>query len=211
MNIEIITKVLGALENNTYIIADPSSREAVVIDPSFGSEIIGKEIQQRNWHLNGIWLTHAHFDHTYGTGALTRSFPYPVPIGIHPADLELWNEGGGGRLFGIEIEAGPEPTLYFTHSQKLLIGKIEIEVRHTPGHTAGHVVLYAPKFEVVFCGDLIFYHGIGRTDMPGGSQNDLLNSIRSQVLTLPPQTRLLSGHGPETTVGEEMTNNPFLR
>jgi hydroxyacylglutathione hydrolase len=210
MKFEIVSRILGPLENNTYIIVDPVSGEAAVIDPCFDPEIISDEIQQRNWHLSNIWLTHAHFDHIAGINALTRAFSYPIQIGVHPADLDLWKQGGGARYFGIEIEPGPPPTQFFTHAQKLFLGVEAIEVRHTPGHTPGHVIFYAAENEVVFCGDLIFNRGIGRTDLPGGDQNELLNSIRTQILVLPQQTRLLSGHGPETTVGEEAAENPFL-
>ena len=210
MKLEIVTLVLGPLENNTFLIGDPVSREAAVIDPSFDGDIIPEEIQQRNWRLTSIWLTHAHFDHIAGINALTRAFIYPIQIGLHAADLDLWKQGGGARFFGIEIEPGPEPTLFFTHGQKLFLGTTALDVRHTPGHTPGHVIFYASENEVVFCGDLIFNRGIGRTDLPGGEQIELLNSIRTQVLALPPQTRLLSGHGPETTVGEEAVENPFL-
>jgi hydroxyacylglutathione hydrolase len=210
MRLEILTLVLGPLENNTYIIADPLSREAAVIDPSFDAENISVEIRQRNWHLTHIWLTHAHFDHIAGINALIRALSYPIQIGIHPADLELWQQGGGARFFGIEIDPGPTPTQFFSHGQNLFLGAQAIEVRHTPGHTPGHVIFYAYENEIAFCGDLILNRGIGRTDLPGGDQIELMNSIRSQVLVLPPQTRLLSGHGPETTVGEEAAENPFL-
>jgi glyoxylase-like metal-dependent hydrolase (beta-lactamase superfamily II) len=145
-----------------------------------------------------------------GINVLTRAFTYPIQIGLHAADLDLWKQGGGARFFGMEIEPGPKPTLFFTHAQKLFLGTATLEVRHTPGHTPGHVIFYAAENGIVFCGDLIFNHGIGRSDLPGGDQIELLNSIRTQVLTLPPQTRLLSGHGPETTVGEETVENPFL-
>jgi hydroxyacylglutathione hydrolase len=210
MNLEIVTLVLGPMDNNSYIIADPVSRDAVVIDPSFDAEIITGEIERHNWHLTAIWLTHAHFDHIAGISALTRVLSYPVQVGIHPADLDLWKQGGGARSFGIEIEPGPEPTQFFTQGQTLLMGSSPVEVRHTPGHTSGHVIFYISENHTAFCGDLIFYRSIGRTDLPGGNEIELLNSIRTQVLVLPPQTRLLCGHGPETTVRDEAAGNPFL-
>ena len=100
--------------------------------------------------------------------------------------------------------------MLLAHRQSLTIGEILVEVRHTPGHTPGHVVFYAPSAGVVFCGDLIFYGSVGRTDLPGGNHRQLIESIQAQILSLPPQTRLFSGHGPETTVGDEIANNPFL-
>jgi glyoxylase-like metal-dependent hydrolase (beta-lactamase superfamily II) len=100
--------------------------------------------------------------------------------------------------------------LRFQHNQKLAVGGAQVEVRHTPGHSPGHVIFYAASDQTVFCGDLIFQHSVGRTDLPGGSHAALLASIRTQVLTLPPETRLLPGHGAETTVGAEAAENPFL-
>jgi len=134
-----------------------------------------------------------------------------APVALHPDDLPLWRFSGGAALFGLpHFDPGPEPTVSLAHGMHLSIGTHDIEVRHTPGHTPGHVVFYAPASNLVFCGDLIFYSGVGRTDLPGGSWETLLESIRTQVLTLPDPTRLLSGHGPETTVGRERRANPFL-
>ena len=100
--------------------------------------------------------------------------------------------------------------MLLAHRQALTIGETLVEVRHTPGHTPGHVVFYVPSEGVVFCGDLIFYGSVGRTDLPGGNHRQLIDSIQTQILSLPPQTHLLSGHGPETTVGDEIAANPFL-
>lgn len=210
MALKILSLQLGPMENNTYLIADEQAGKAVVIDPSFESEAVLDEINRHSWALEGIWLTHAHFDHIAGIRPLVDAFPGPLPIGLHPGDLDLWREGGGARNFGLVIEPGPEPTLLFTDGQSLQLGESTFMVRHTPGHTAGHVIFYAPAESVAFCGDVIFYRGIGRTDLPGGNHARLLKSIREKVLTLPGPTRLLSGHGPETTVEEEAAENPFL-
>ena len=122
----------------------------------------------------------------------------------------LWRAGGGGALFGFDIDPGPEPTIDFYQGQILRLGSVEFEVRFTPGHTPGHCILYVRSSSVCFCGDVIFAGSVGRTDLPGASWEQLENSIRSQIFTLPDETRLLSGHGPETTVGEEKRTNPFV-
>jgi glyoxylase-like metal-dependent hydrolase (beta-lactamase superfamily II) len=135
----------------------------------------------------------------------------------------LWRAGGGGAFFGFDIDPGPEPTIDFAHGQILKLGSVEFEIRFTPGHTPGHCILYVanPRAErseplgersrsVCFCGDLIFAGSVGRTDLPGGDWNALEKSIKEQIFTLPDETRLLSGHGPETTVGEERRSNPFV-
>jgi glyoxylase-like metal-dependent hydrolase (beta-lactamase superfamily II) len=131
-------------------------------------------------------------------------------VALHPNDHVLWRAGGGGTLFGFDIDPGPEPTIDLVHGQILKLGSYEFEVRFTPGHTTGHCVLYVPSEKVCFCGDLIFNSSVGRTDLPGGNWETLVKSIREQIFTMPDDTRLLSGHGPETTVGDEKRNNPFV-
>lgn len=210
MPLEIMTFLLGPLENNTYLVGDPQTGQAIVVDPSYESETLLEPAQQRGWALTAIWLTHAHFDHIAGINALTQAVGSPLPVWIHPGDLPLWRAGGGASLFGIELEPGPEPTHFLAHGQRLALGSQAVEVRHTPGHSPGHVIFYTAEAGAALCGDLIFYRGVGRTDLPGSSHSLLLRSIREQVFTLPPTTRLLSGHDPETSVEEEIRENPFL-
>jgi hydroxyacylglutathione hydrolase len=203
MALEIVMLQLGPMENNTYLVADPETCHAVVIDPSFESEIVLEEARKRGWQITAVWLTHAHFDHIAGVKTLVDAFQPPLPVGLHPEDLPLLRQNGGSKLFGIPIDPVPPPSIHFDDGQQLRLGNELVEVRHTPGHTPGHVVFYSADTGVVFCGDLIFYHGIGRTDLPGGDYTTLLKSIHTQIFTLPPDTRLLSGHGLETTVLEE--------
>lgn len=205
----IVPFVLGPVETNAYLVADPADGAAVVIDPAWDGQVIVDEAHRRGWRIGSIWLTHAHFDHFGGVALIARATG--APIALHPDDLPLWRFSGGASLFGLRhFDPGPEPTLPLAHGMRLLIGSQKIEVRHTPGHTPGHVVFVAPASNLVFCGDLIFYGGVGRTDLPGGSWETLQQSIRTQILTLPDTTRLLAGHGPETTVGRERSANPFL-
>jgi len=208
--LEILDFTLGPVETNSYLLADVETGEAVVVDPAWDGERIASAAIQRGWSISQIWLTHAHFDHLGGAAGVARSVnPEPL-VALHPADLPLWEMGGGAALFGLSVEAGPRPRLLLEHGQTLWLGHSVLEVRHVPGHTPGHVVLYARDDGVLFCGDVIFAGSIGRTDLPGGNYRQLMESIQSQVLSLPDETRLLSGHGPETTVGEERHFNPFL-
>jgi glyoxylase-like metal-dependent hydrolase (beta-lactamase superfamily II) len=208
--LEIVSFTLGPAQTNAYLVADPETKEAAVIDPSWDGQIILAEAQKRGWRIGHLWYTHAHFDHIGGAGAIADALnPLPL-VALHPNDHVLWRAGGGGAFFGFNIDPGPEPTIDFVHGQILKLGSNEFEVRFTPGHTPGHCILYVPSAGVCFCGDLIFAGSVGRTDLPGGNWETLEKSIREQMFTLPDETRLLSGHGPETTVGEEKLTNPFV-
>lgn len=203
--------VLGPVQTNAYLIHDSASQATVAIDPAWDGEQIVKVAQQNGWQISQIWLTHAHFDHLGGVAGILKSVSPPPSVALHAADFPLWRVQGGAQLFGFQLEAMPEPNLPLQHGQVLKIGAYEVEVRHAPGHTPGHVVFYIPQAEVCFCGDVIFDSGIGRTDLPGGDFEALMNSIREQILTLPDQTKLLSGHGNETTVAQERQHNPWLQ
>lgn len=230
--LEILSFTLGPAQTNAYLVADSETKDAAVIDPAWDGHVILEAAQKRGWRIAHLWYTHAHFDHIGGAGAIADALnPLPL-VALHPNDHVLWRAGGGAAMFGFDIDPGPEPTIDFVHGQLLRLGSVEFEVRFTPGHTTGHCILYVADIRaersdpigersrhrpggsvpgsVCFCGDLIFAGSVGRTDFPGGSWEQLEKSIREQVYTLPDETRLLSGHGPETTVGEEKRNNPFV-
>ncbi|NMC78701.1 MAG: MBL fold metallo-hydrolase [Chloroflexi bacterium] len=206
----IKTFVLGSLQNNSYWVGDPQTRQAVIIDPAAGSPKILEQMASLGCRVSAIWLTHAHFDHIAGVSDLLEAIQPEPAVWLHPDDLDLWRNSGGAGLFGYRFYSGPEPDNALYHGQVLKVGQYAFEVRHTPGHTPGHVTFYNPEAAVAFCGDLIFHRSVGRTDLPGGNMAALLNSIRQSIFSLPPETRLLSGHGPETTVAEERAENPFL-
>jgi hydroxyacylglutathione hydrolase len=209
--LEILTLTLGPVATNCYLIADPETKEAVVIDPAWDGHVILAAAQQRNWRIAHLWYTHAHFDHFGGAaGVADGCNPLPM-VALHPDDYPLWRVKGGAPLFGIPLEdPGPEPTIDLKHGQILRLGSNQFEVRHAPGHTPGHVIFYCAREKVLFSGDVIFKGSIGRTDLPGGSYETLMQSIREQVLTLPDDVRILSGHMGATTVGAERRGNPFI-
>ena len=209
--LEILTLPLGPVTTNAYLIADSDSGAAAVIDPAWDGDIILAEANRRNWQIGQLWYTHAHFDHFGGAAELARSLPAIPSVALHPGDHFLWNTGGGGALFGFRIEKGPTPNVDLALVRSLDLGNLTIEVRHTPGHTPGHCAFYCASAGVLFSGDLIFQRSVGRTDLPGGSTTALLTSIRTQIFTLPGATRILSGHGPGTTVGEEKKSNLFVQ
>jgi glyoxylase-like metal-dependent hydrolase (beta-lactamase superfamily II) len=195
---------------NAYLVADTETLEAVVIDPAWDGHLIIDAAEERNWRIVEIWVTHAHFDHMGGTGEIMDGLSDPPVVALHPEDLPLWQAQGGAPYFGIHFESHAEPSMEITHGQNLTLGNHTVEVRHAPGHTPGHVMFYFRDDDVLFSGDVIFQGSVGRTDLPGGDWQTLLNSIREQVFTLPDVTTIYSGHGPETTVAIEKTSNPFL-
>lgn len=210
MTLKIQRLVLGPLENNLYLLGEESSRQAVAIDPGFDAEAVLEQAERQNWTLTAIWLTHAHFDHIAGVKTLREAFTPALPVLMHPADLPLFRQAGGATRFGLQLDPGPEPEILLSDGQTLALGEESLEVRHVPGHTPGHVLFYSASAAIALVGDLIFYRSVGRTDLPGASAPALVQSIRSRVYTLPPATRLLPGHGQETTVQEEIDENPYV-
>ena len=161
MTLFVETFVLGRIDNNTYLLWDEATRQAVVIDPSFEPAPVIEAIAARQVTLSGIWLTHGHFDHFIGIPELLAGQGNNVPILIHPEDLEMYESGGLGGMFGIPIPELPKPDAFFADGQILSIGDSRIEVKHTPGHSAGHVVFYSEEIATVFTGDLILSRVLG--------------------------------------------------
>jgi hydroxyacylglutathione hydrolase len=211
MDLKVKTFTLGPLENNTFLLWVEESKHAILIDPTYDIQTVIDEIKISKLILSEIWITHAHFDHVIGIPLLLQSFESPPRIGLHASDLGLWRTDAGAQSFNLHISLPKDPDFSFTDGQKLTLGNVEIEVRHVPGHTPGHVIFYIPQNKMAFCGDVIFHHSIGRTDLPGGDFDTLIAAIKSKIFNLPSNTCLLCGHGPETTVSEEKKNNPFLQ
>jgi len=210
---EVIRMTLGPLPNNVFLLGNNDTGDAVVIDPSFESQLVLDRLKQKGWQPCQVWLTHGHFDHIAGAGVIAAASDPPLPIGLHPDDAPWYENAGGSARFGLSIPQPQEPSIGFYHGQVLSLREGSdpiVKVVHAPGHSPGHVMFYCADLEVLFCGDVIFREGIGRTDLPGGDIATLLKSIREQVFTLPDETRLLPGHGPESSVGYEKRHNPFL-
>ncbi len=210
MSLEILTLTLGPVETNAYLIADSETKVAIVIDPAWDGEKILEAANQKGWRISNIWLTHAHFDHLGGAAVVADGSNPPPPVALHPEDYWLWREQGGARLFGMDIDPGPEPSVDLMDGQELFLGAYKFKVLFAPGHTPGHVMFYCETENLLFSGDVIFQNSIGRTDLPRGDTQTLLNSIRDQVLVLPDETIIYSGHGPQSSIGAEKKYNPFL-
>jgi hydroxyacylglutathione hydrolase len=212
--------VLTPFQQNTRVVVCESTRRAICIDPGEKSEEIVEFLNGNSYTLQAITLTHGHLDHVGGTNDLAKSFP-EAEILLHNDDEDLYYGLPQQPLFmgiqphqmaglGMAYEDPPKLTRNWEHGEVYEVGSLRFSIRHCPGHTRGHVVLAEETEKKVFVGDCLFLNSIGRTDLPGGSYEQLMESIFQQILTLDDETVVYSGHGPETTVGIEKTNNPFL-
>jgi len=205
---------VGPIQANCVLVGDRGAGVLAVVDPGDEAPRILDHVRASGCDVAMVLHTHGHLDHAAGTADLVRALADGVPVGLHRDERELYlNLPMQGRMFGLEVASPPEPTLWLEHGQRLPLGDLELEVRHTPGHSPGGVcfVVHGGPHPVVISGDILFAGSIGRTDLWGGSFPILERSIREQLYTLPDATRVVSGHGPETTVGHEKATNPFVR
>ncbi len=206
---EVLGITTGAFVQNSWLVWDPDSREGVLVDAGEGYQEILAEVAARALTVVGIWLTHAHIDHVLGLEPLRRATG--APVWLHPDDRRWYNVlPEQGKMFGIDgLERLAPPEHELRAGQSLQVGRFSFEVRHVPGHAPGHVAFLGHG--LALSGDVLFEDSIGRTDLAGGSLPTLLESIRRELLALPNTTRVLPGHGPETTIGRERSHNPFLQ
>ena len=202
------TLVVGPLAVNCYLVGDEETREAIVIDPGDDARDILDTIRRGRLIVKAIVNTHAHFDHV---GALTEVREVTgAPFMLHADEVPILGAASASAaMFGIKV-ANPKPADRLLHEgDEVRVGKLALQVLHTPGHTPGGICLLGD--ERVFVGDTLFQGSIGRTDFPGGDYGTLMASIRDKLLPLPDGTAVYAGHGAATTIGEEKQFNPFVR
>lgn len=209
MHIETIPAWVAG--TNAYLIVSDSG-EGLLVDAPPDPEEIGRHVARLDVAVVGILLTHGHVDHTGGAGTMATSTG--AVCYVHPDDdfLTLHPKQQLERIFGMVPPGSyevPDRFEHLDHGQVLDLAGVSLEVRHTPGHTPGHCCFYWQAEGIVFSGDQLFAGSIGRTDLPGGSYEQLATSMRDQVMTLDDDVRVLPGHGPETTIGQERATNPF--
>jgi len=203
--LKVTVMPLGPLDTNCYVVH--SDREAVVIDPGGEAQEILSFLASEKVTLAAILNTHLHFDHIQGNADLVAATGLPVMASTKDGFL-LETELGGGGMMGFPRT----PSFSYTpleEGELSLLGTT-CRVLATPGHSPGSLSFYFEELGAVFVGDLLFYRSVGRTDFPGSSERELLRSVRASIFTLPEETVVYPGHGPETTVGQEKLNNPFF-
>jgi hydroxyacylglutathione hydrolase len=209
---EIYKLVFSPIDVNTYILADESKDCAIIDCGCYGkeeSEELAAFILKKN--LNPVLLlnTHCHLDHVFGNRFMLDRYN----LKTFSCELDEENRKDSAEhatLFGLNMETPPEPEGFLTDGQMVTFGSTELTALHVPGHTAGSLAFYSEKNNCVFTGDALFAGSIGRTDLPGGDFDTLINSIRNKLFVLPPSTVVCPGHGKETTVEKEMRTNPFF-
>lgn len=211
------TFTVGPLAENSYLYI--KNQDALLIDPGFVSPLefqsLYETLTQTSSLLKGVLLTHAHVDHVAGLAQLLKTWP-DLPVFLSHHDLTLWGSlTMQSQLFGFPLgESGIENELTpldFSPDNLLLLRPFQFEVLFTPGHSPDHCSFYFPEDSLVFAGDVLFRQSVGRTDILKANQEDLVRSIQDVLYKLPDSTRVLPGHGPETTIGFEKKNNPFVR
>jgi hydroxyacylglutathione hydrolase len=211
--INIETFIFNPFRENTYLLYDHTG-ECIIVDA-------GCELQEEREELEGfiqehgfrpvkLVNTHCHVDHILGLAYLAGK--YHLPFFMHAAEKGLLSYSmQQADFFGLTMEVPPEPRGYLEEGKPVKFGESELEVIHIPGHSPGGILLHCPGQKFLISGDVLFLGSIGRTDLPGGDYESLVGGIRGKLLNLDPGTRVYPGHGPATTIGDEIENNPFLK
>ncbi|WP_102346739.1 MBL fold metallo-hydrolase [Bacillus sp. Marseille-P3661] len=201
---------LGALQTNAYIIEN-ENKECIIIDPGSEAKRFIRKIEEKELNPLAVLLTHAHFDHIGAVDDVRDK--WNIPVYIHEKEQDWLTEPSlnGSKHFGLkEVIKARSADHLIVKEETLVLGTFSFKVFETPGHSPGSVSYYLENESVVFSGDALFARSIGRTDLRGGSHKQLIESIHTRLLVLPEETIVAPGHGPTSTIGIEMNENPFL-
>lgn len=203
---KISTFTVGEFQENCYLLEDDEHEVAAIIDPGGEPTRLIWAIEKSGSALKAIWITHAHVDHIGAIAAIKRK--WPVPVHLHPADRPLYRIADRqAQVYGLPFDEPPPPEAELADGATVEIGSLTFSVMHAPGHSPGHVVLHGHG--VAFVGDCLFAGSVGRTDLPASNGSDLAESLE-KISSLPGATVVYPGHGPATTIADELMTNPFL-
>ena len=212
---KIKTFVFNQIEVNTLVLYD-DTKEAIIVDPGMGRLIERQELADfvidNGLKIKYVINTHPHIDHVLGNGYCVDV--YKAPLLMHEAGMDIYHHAFAyGAAFGIDCNRSdfPAPDRYIVEGDRITFGRHELQVLYTPGHADGSVSLYSPAAGCVIVGDVLFADSIGRSDLPTGNHATLIDSIKTKLMTLPDTTVVYTGHGPNTTIGSEKRDNPFLK
>ncbi|MGA0054847.1 MAG: MBL fold metallo-hydrolase [Steroidobacteraceae bacterium] len=208
MKLEVVP--VTAFQQNCSVIWCEKTRRAAIVDPGGDLDRVLQVIETHGLTLEKILITHAHLDHAGATAELARRYSLPIE-GPHPGD-QFWIEQmpAQAKMFGFPPSEAFVPTRWLQQGDRVTVGELELEVRHCPGHTPGHVVFFHAPSRFAIVGDVLFAGSIGRTDFPRGNHADLIRSIRENLFPLGDDVTFLPGHGPTSTFGAERRSNPFV-
>lgn len=204
---------VSPLLQNARLLHCTETNRSVLVDPGGNSEELIAAINNSKSELEAVWLTHSHLDHCGAANKILKTFN--VKLYAHKfEEVMRANVESIARLYGFskgEFENSREPDVFMEDGDILPLGKFNFKALFTPGHSPGHISFYNKENNLLIAGDVLFAGSIGRTDLPGGDHNLLIKSVREKLFTLPPETKVLPGHGEDTTIGQEIGTNPFFK
>jgi glyoxylase-like metal-dependent hydrolase (beta-lactamase superfamily II) len=200
--------VVGPLQCNCYIVGDPDTSEAIVIDPGDDADRLAESIAAKGLTVTAIVATHAHFDHVVAAERLRALTGAPFYLHADDKPVLAWMQESGRMFLGIDLPPPPEVDTEAREGDRVVAGAVDLEVIHTPGHSPGSITLVGEG--AVFAGDTLFAGSIGRTDLPGGDTQALLDAVKDKLFRLDDDLPVYPGHGPATTLGQEKETNPFV-
>lgn len=202
--------IVGPFQENCYVVGDEATGAGALIDPGDEAARIALTVEQTNLEIGQIILTHAHIDHIGAVAQLADEYACPVLIHAE-AEPMLKQAPTQAMMMGLKFSKVPNVDRHIADEETLEVGSISLRSLYTPGHAPGHLAFYVESEGIVLAGDALFAGSVGRVDLPGGSMEVLMKSINERLLTLPDETVVHPGHGPETTIGNEKSYNPFLQ